>query len=294
LIENGCTEPMVSDLGGAAMAVNYGQYIDNMHAFVGMVSMAGFIPGLFSIKEGNGKICNILLEKANANVHLSTPIRTIKRVKANSYTIIGDNISLKYDAVVVAVPLQLSGIKLVGFDNVSETGNEGPYHRTVATFLNATGVRPEFFGGGFKFSDPPEILSTTPSETFTSVSPQDPVSDETSEPMDLNQDTTVYKVFSNDLLKKEDKTALFGDSIFEEYIADWRAYPSYAGFKERKISKLSLDGAAAAYISPIEWAASAMEMSCIGAANAANLIYRALNDRICKLDAASCKTEALS
>jgi len=255
--------------------------------------------------EGNGAICDRLLSHAKADVRLSTPVTTITRIASPS-TSAGEQpmmtkYSIKtgereeeeeiYDGLIVAAPLQLAKIQLINFPSLEEQGDydEGHYHRTVATFVTSNMVDPTFFQqhDGFDPKNPPDILAIKPGDQFSSIDTQDPASypgsssTTSSKEEEQEEEFHVHKVFSNMPLEDDTINRLFGKDHHGRQVhpVDWRAYPEYSGFENRRIRPLNIDtlpGGAAAYISPIEWAASAMEMSCIGANNAANIIAQSL------------------
>ncbi len=60
----------------------------------------------------------------------------------------------------------------------------------------------------------------------------------------------------------------------ETVVADWLAYPDYDVRQRASIDGLSFElHPGLYYINAIEWAASALEMSAVGAKNVANLAY---------------------
>ena len=90
----------------------------------------------------------------------------------------------------------------------------------------------------------------------------------------------VYRLFSHSPLSQETITAMFSSvlSVVEE---DWLAYPLYST-KDDFSSFQPSPGLF--YINRIEWAASAMEMSVIGAKNVVNLVKMYLNKSVDPLD----------
>lgn len=299
LESHGVGDPLLSDFAGMAMCVNYAQHVDAMHAFVGMVSLAGVQDGLWRIRGGNGRICAPLLALAGAEIRLQQHVQAVERrpsaqerAQMGRYTIVSTSRGSvrrdRYDGIVMASPLQLSGVQLVGFENgvAGTVGDEGEYQQCVATFIASNmGPKPEFFGkdandawsgGGVP---PDAIFATRPSPEFISCNRVPPCASGGSR--EENAKSRVWKIFSQEPLSPEQIRAIFGDAFdVEAALANataWRAYPRYDGWRERRISPLSLaDDGAVAYVSPVEWAASAMEMSAIGGVNAANLVTSAL------------------
>ena len=79
----------------------------------------------------------------------------------------------------------------------------------------------------------------------------------------------VYKVFSQGTLTEDELNGLFKQRN-EVVTCDWQAYPHYSNVTLTPF-KLAEN---LYHINAIEWAASAMEMSVIGAQNVANMVAK--------------------
>lgn len=181
-----------------------------------------------------------------------------------------------YDIVLIAAPLHPKTAK-IAFRNFDPPIAEFPnsYHQTVATFVHGN-LNSSFFG----YPDPSsfylgEILTTEdPKLFFNSISLISPVKGKAAA-LNALAGPAVWKVFSRQPLTKEEMHLLFSSYDTVE-VKKWLAYPEYSPAK--KIPPIILhDGLY--YLNGIEQMASAMEMSTIGAKNAALLAYHRWYDK---------------
>lgn len=125
---------------------------------------------------------------------------------------------------------------------------------------------------------PSEILSCNNTLFFNSIGRNSPVNLNTS-----SGNKHVWKVFSEHPLSNEQKKYLF-DEISSSKSVDWLAYPKYEG-NDFEPNNLKFELAENIYyINVIEAAASAMEMSVIGAKNVALLIHNKVTNISAMLD----------
>ena len=283
----GLRKDLVDELICAALKVNYGQ--DNsVDAFTTMVALAGMQDGsLWRVQDGNKLIPEHALDASKAVYHAANVI-SVTRKEINgkpSYTVEATDLrpsekdssveSLEYDVVILASPLNISKIQFHDFPNfIYTTAARTPYHRTVATFIKGQ-INPEMFGFQDYSNFPLDVLTKDMENSevnFNSIGaqiPSDIPNTEVSQyckPLTSNP-TRAWKVFSNTPLTSEDKNKLFCE-ISDEKELDWMAYPEYKPPEEYPSFVLD-DGMF--YINAIEKAASAMEMSAIGAKNASLL-----------------------
>ncbi|KAK4020758.1 prenylcysteine oxidase [Daphnia magna] len=258
----GISSLFIDELANAIMRVNYGQSTD-AHQFVGSVSLAGAETGLWSLRGGNKKIPQALLNTSRANfyyeeveaIHLNTDGRFSLRFKQN------DEMP-SYDAVILATPVT-NDTSSFGFENFPRQFHfPGRYHQTICTMVQGE-VNHETFGFADASSVIDDIFTTNRTLFFNSLARNYPVDMD-----DGGGDApSVWKVFSNEPLTKEELNILFS-SINETYVIHWKAYPEYDG----TISTGNFTLYPGLYhINAIEFAASAMEMSVIGARNVALL-----------------------
>ena len=93
----------------------------------------------------------------------------------------------------------------------------------------------------------------------------------TNEADDQNQ---VWKVFSQQPLSEEELNQIFKEKD-QVVTCNWLAYPHYSANQTKTFTNFKLEENLY-HINAIEWAASAMEMSVIGAKNVANMIIQNL------------------
>ncbi|KAE8747686.1 hypothetical protein FOCC_FOCC005665 [Frankliniella occidentalis] len=269
----GFSDLLVDEIVAATIRVNYGQDL-MVHKFVGSVSVAGATGDLWAVDGGNFRVAEKLLEASEAQLVRD---RVVKVSTANNGKLIvrrqGTNVendksdlSRAYDIVVLAAPLQTNSDSSIDLSEYPDKGWPGPYHHTVSTVLQGK-LNHSFFGYSEDEAMPDEILSTTGGLFFNSVSRIQPVDLTNKERI-----SDVWKVFSPVPLSDSEL-----DLLFIKYnknsvkVNDWLAYPHYArppSCNHFRIHKNFY------YLNTIEWAASAMEMSVIGAKNIALLAHK--------------------
>ena len=121
----------------------------------GMVSLAGAEPNLWSVKGGNWKVCEGLLNKSSATLNKNTQIIEIIK-KPNStdggrplYYLrsVETLINTPFDVVIVAVPLDVRQ-NFIGCQECTSwpvQSELGQFQQTVATFVNGT-LNEDVFG----------------------------------------------------------------------------------------------------------------------------------------------------
>lgn len=225
--------------------------------------MAGMDGSLWSVKGGNKRIAEILLEKSKAHLLPEYVVQITKN--HDSYTLLTNlNKKATYDYVVFAAPLAENQKIPIIFSNMPLALNKvGKYHQTVSTLIIGEMKRTKYS----LISDdllPITIISNSENEFFNSISNVEGVNETAS----LN----VWKIFSQQPLSKNQLDQVF-ENISEIKVVDWLAYPHYTVPTESQSFHIA---DRLYHINAIEWAASAMEMSCIGAKNVALLIKKHL------------------
>lgn len=293
----GISPLLVEELGTVATRVNYGQFTQSMHAFVGSVGLAGTQGDLWAVEGGNYKVAECALERAGAKLVLSQVVSVDKSGDNGGYlvTVKGgsggsrrlneegggvqedkvekeydDSVEkdevLEFDIIVIASPQTKDKVRLSG-NALNEVGNfPGKYHRTVATV-----VKGDLVPSALNFTDLSSFTTTnfflSPSNYLISISKLSPV--DYLGPEDDN--LSVYKIFSTRQLVNEDLIKLFSP-VYKVVVEDWLAYPNYnySSGHSTDLTNFTLSPGLY-YTSRIEWAASAMEMSVIAAKNVANI-----------------------
>lgn len=271
-------EALVRELIAGAMYMNYGQGL-SVNAFTCMVSLAGVQEEkLWSVVGGNRLIPETALERSGAELHKCsvTSITRIERDQVVRYTIETDGESSyeEYDAVIVATPLYGKSIQFKNFPSpiYTEDITNTSYHRTVAEFIDGE-INPAFFG--LDDNDRSFPLVTITSEfveevpfQFCSVCveipSEEPEAAKARYLKPLTEDRSrVWKVFAPRPLTSTEKQQMF-KIVKAEATVDWLAYPNYN--PPETFPPFELDRGMF-YVNGIENAASAMEMSAIGAMN---------------------------
>lgn len=224
--------------------------------------MAGMDGTFWAIKGGNKKVPEKLIEHNKVNLINEYVTEIIKNEK--SYTLItATNKNATYDYVVFAAPLAENQKVPITFTNTSLlVNNIGKYHRTVSTLVIGDINKKKFS----PLSDETSqfvVISNNDNEYFNSVSNVGAVNETY---ISLN----VWKVFSQKPLTEDQIDQLF-DQTKEIKEVDWLAYPHYEVPTTPRNFRID---DRLYHINAIEWAASAMEMICIGAKNVALLIKK--------------------
>ena len=273
LLEQGLSELLIDELITAITRINYGQSTE-VNAFTGMVSIAGAERNLWSVKGGNWKVCEGLLNKSSVTLNQNTQIIEIIK-KPNSvengkplYYLRGTKtlISTPFEVVIVAVPLDVSQ-NFIGCSECDAwpTQSElGQFQQTVATFVNGTPNQDVFKTAS-------DVIGTMekPDIFFNSIGKLASVHKGKGESAINN----VWKVFSRKPLTEDQKEKLFPQSTESKEII-WLAYPHYT--PPETFLPFVLDEGVF-YVNAIEWSASAMEMSALSARNAALLTGKYFN-----------------
>ncbi|XP_046394831.1 prenylcysteine oxidase-like [Ischnura elegans] len=275
----GVSNRTIDEIVMAGLMVNYGQ-TTAAQKFVGSVSSAAGDGHLWSIAGGNKLIPEMLLKHSGANF-IKAKVKQITLLQDSGnfnlsfisdgddspeHRSASDGISASvyetYDVVILAAPLT-SDTNQIAFKNFPSSFSipGGKYHRTVCTFVKGE-INAAYFG--MKEKDV-EILSIKNDLKINSISR---VHDVRSLPK--SDDQKVWKVFSQKPLEDDDLKDLFS-KIDETKVVDWLAYPHYNSYQ--KLGSFILHDKLY-HVNAIEWAASAMEMSVIGAKNVALLAHK--------------------
>ncbi|KRY34946.1 Prenylcysteine oxidase, partial [Trichinella spiralis] len=281
LTKCGIENAIIDELVQAAMLCNYGQSVD-IHSFVGLVSLAGMQQNLWSVAEGNCTVAEKLLETSKATFH-SCRILEITRQMNGSFSLhIASDGALNtwrdgYRSVVIACPLIAGQIELNLANLPSLEPFRTAYHRTVATFVSGIlrkhhpwSNRPDFVK---------TVLVSDVDFPIASMVKVDPLGKDDRLERKNGKNYDMYKLFSRDFLTTEQLNMVFEQFSYHTAVS-WLAYPEYTG-QSRDCSFILTDGLY--YVNAIENAASAMEMSCIGAKNVALLLACHWNGDLTKI-----------
>jgi prenylcysteine oxidase/farnesylcysteine lyase len=245
--------------------------------------MAGVEDGLWSVKGGNKKIPELLVKKAKANL-IEGEVTIVRMVDEDEPTYEIDykckNCDNKneiktreYDIVVVATPLHqdMNKIQFEGFPTPIKNFPQ-KFHKLTATMIKGV-PNDTHFGIGTPDGFPSELLTSNADVYFNSIARKIPVTGE--------EGHSVYRVFSNAPLSKENVNTYF-KSEDDLRMVTWSAYPEY-DFKPDSLPPFVLHDKVY-YVNAIELAASAMEMSALSAKNIALLAYNHWTGNLDKID----------
>lgn len=271
-------DDLVDELVSATVQAVYNQDGRLITALSGMVSLARSANDKYwSVLGGNEILCPHLLSKTNATLHLNSPVTEIMYVSSAGLAVTYQETltSLQesmYNAVILATPLPSSGIQLKGFPQPVPALNPGIYQKTTTTLVKGD-VNLTYFGLDVD-ADVPWLFGMPASNDI-------PISlIELTPPVDgsATQGKPVWKVQSTDSLLKTPANLQFLNMLFPNCTATEHtfvnAYPHFTS--PDSLGPLVL-GEGLFYSSGIEWAGSAMEMSCISAKNSALSLVRFLH-----------------
>jgi prenylcysteine oxidase/farnesylcysteine lyase len=274
LLKNGYTAEFINELVVGHTRLYFGQNT-TVSAFAGMISLAEN-SGTWHVIGGNNQVCEQLLSRSGVHVSYNTTVIHIGKGKSPSfgdtvytlsYSVGGSSevITKQYDIVVVAAPLEKADMKFSGFPVTPKS--PGTFQRTVATFV-AGCINNSYFQYTGSPKDFPSLVLTmeVPSISFNSIGQESTVYQKL-------PSETVYKVFSRQVLSEQDINALFSN-VNSTVLKDWLANPHYD--PPTNFLPFVLDDHMF-YLNTIEWAASAMEMSCLSAKNVALITAASLN-----------------
>jgi len=277
LINNkGISEELTNVLVNGALLVNYGQDC-NLNGFAGAVGISGFESGTWAVNGGNYQLCENSVGESRAN-HIRSAVNSVefnagdKKFSVSS----NGNLTRSYDIVILASPLYYNG-PAIDVAKACSNGRKCPtnkkhkqsYRSTVATFiygrLNSTTFECK------NKECPITKINTVEDSIYRSIALQAPADYSSDEDELLNEDKIgVYKIFSTRTLTDSQLDYLF-EIYKEKKEVPWKAYPKFQPPEHLESFVLNEEGFY--YTSPIEWSASAIEMSIISAKNAALLAF---------------------
>lgn len=205
------------DIVGPATRVNYLSDLDDIHAFGAYISMAA--SNANAIKGGNFQIFERFLEESEAQILLNTKVTKISQNGDGKWTVsYGDGDSAKFDQVVIAAPLQLTGIVFEGAD-MSKLQNV-EYRIVHATYIQ-TPIdhlmdKPQFGSKG------------VPQTMFTTANDSIPFKSTNIVHYDNSTNKVTYKVFTDEAIDKDFVAEQFFSNMTDVEILfahEWKAYP---------------------------------------------------------------------
>jgi prenylcysteine oxidase/farnesylcysteine lyase len=176
LLSKGIGPPFSTDIVQASTRVNYAQNLAQIHGLETMVCMA--TDGAMAVSGGNWLIFDGMLKASRADVRLNSSVSSIVKQRDGSYIVahkvanpapggrgfvLSESTEETYDAVVIAAPLQFSGIHLSPMPEYPpDRINYVRLHVTL--FTSPHRLSPLFFGLEAGASTPEVVLTTLPND----------------------------------------------------------------------------------------------------------------------------------
>lgn len=266
----------IEHLINSATLVNYGQNVRTLPAFVASVATAGtdLNSQLWSVEGGNELLAQRMANESGANIFLNEPIAKITKNSNGTYTLVDNSNQEKvFDSVVIAHPLALSKMEFEEFCPLVmkkvDLERAKKYHKVLATFVRGRRNIDD------SYCSTSDILVCKDNFRFQSVGFNTPVDSTKGQ----GNCSSVYKIFSPSELDNGLLNQLFNETE-EKKVIEWKAYPEF------KVGQVTRDDGPSFqldeglyYVNAVEWAASAIEMSLIGAKNVALLTFKYLEQK---------------
>lgn len=291
---NGIDDAFSHDVVQASTRVNYAQNLDVIHGLETMVCMAA--DGAMSIEGGNWRIFDHMVTSSGAVRALATKAHSITRlatgdleIEANpsaADSVPGDTWRATFDEVILAAPMQFSGIEWADTVGLLHRPDTIPYVRLhVTIFTSPHLLDPKAFGLAPTDRVPRSLLTTTPSADgpkpeFLSISLlRDVVNPETGELEYAYKVFTLHRIRTRFLRKVLGLAAEQPDDDGDQELPRehvswilrkvWNSYP-------RELPRITFEPTKLAddvwYTSGIESFISTMETSALMGKNVARLI----------------------
>ncbi|KAK3102245.1 hypothetical protein FSP39_009872 [Pinctada imbricata] len=287
---DGYSDRFIDEFVTGAMRTNYGQNAD-IHGFVGAVSLAGVEPGLWSVKGGNYRIPENLIPLSKINlIQGDVKSITLLEYQESNYELrylptspkLANNAEIQtkgYDVIVIANPMH-DGFPDIKFEDFPNEIKNFPqkFHRIIATFVDGVPNNTHY---GFENLDGfPSTILTCKNDLF--LNSYGKHNDVLGNPAEKSVgDRSVGKIFTN-RPPTEQEVNIYFKKKEDVRMVNWLAYPEY-DFDIDNLPPFVLHDNMY-YINGIEMAASAMEMSVIGARNVALLSYNHWYGHLDKID----------
>ncbi|XP_070578231.1 uncharacterized protein [Ptychodera flava] len=249
----------------------YHQQLDSTHAFSCLVTLTSAAETAYSVKGGNSKLPMALLSASGATAQYQSIVTSLTQNTDKSYSVdyrteTGKTATVHADAVVIAAPLEWTGIEFINFKPTTRQ----PIRNWVnwfVTIVAATRVNPRHFGQNESWTEPEFILTTSNASTpWVSI-----------QYLDTAGMVNIYKIFS------DVNMTTFLDEIFigvvQVYDHFWPYTFPVMGPLTKDSQYQSIKLANGLYnINTMESVVSAMEGSVISGRNVAKMVTEYLTD----------------
>eukprot|EP00123_Amoebidium_parasiticum_P015927 comp23208_c0_seq1/m.37721 comp23208_c0_seq1/g.37721 ORF comp23208_c0_seq1/g.37721 comp23208_c0_seq1/m.37721 type:complete len:379 (-) comp23208_c0_seq1:489-1625(-) len=169
--KSGVGERLQRELLSGATRCNYGQELSAMHTLGYAIAMVGSDDQVFSVVEGNQRVVETLAETSGATIRTGTKVTAVAPCGGDSsrqcvaYEGSDGTGGEGFDAVVIAAPLEVAGMKLQPM-NVSL---EHRKYMTIHVTLVQGTMDPTYFGKKSIEQVPATILTAAGTQPFLSV-----------------------------------------------------------------------------------------------------------------------------
>lgn len=162
LQEMGVNEKIIAELAIPANRTIYHQCGDRqMNGFAGFVSLiASDNQPIYYINNGNKTLCQKLISKSGAKLHLAKKVISISQID-KGYNVATSDGKLEFDIVVIATPLEVADIEI---ENVKDMVDINSYNRKFVPYTKtivAGEINPSYFG----VKEAPDMIMTTENST---------------------------------------------------------------------------------------------------------------------------------
>lgn len=236
----------------------------SMNAFASLIVMSavGGSEQPFAVDGGNALVCRHLLDTAEAEIRLETPVDRISMLSTKdgpTYSIeTGQGVDERFDAVCLATPLEVSDIE---FENVDLPANVADRrYLTLHVSIVVGRLDPDYFDCQAAADIPGFVLTTAAADDpFMFLLQRGETGDETA---------AIYQLWSRTAGDDERLTDVFAQ-IDDHRTVTWDAFPELSPGVSMPPFRLAHG---LYYVNAAESIASAMEAEAIGSRNVANLI----------------------
>lgn len=249
LSQQGIDKSVINELVTGIAGVMTGSSLENYHALVTVASISILTSAqdLLSIKGGNQKLCERFVDEADAKLRTGECIETVIS-RDEGVQVSTDEISETFDAVILAVPLEQSGIE-VRDGNGTVSTPERQYNESEIAVIDGT-IDSSAFGGQ---SPPPFVLCGHDRDlSFTTF---------------WRVDNELYELIAPEISER------ILDELFESWRIEahkhWNPWPLLTPPVRPVDFEISPN---VYYVNAIESCFSTMAMSSIGAQNVVNLL----------------------
>ncbi len=261
----------------------YSQNLDNYNIIAALVNVqASNSATLRTFKHGNRNFFEtavrmITCQARYNHLHLNQSIVSIEK-KTESYVItLEDGSTREFDAVVIAVPLEVSGISFINLEKVNKYIQSSSREFIKTHLATVKGkVNPAYFGLSHP-SQVPNLITTTKTSEHEAC----PFLSVQTLWRSKEDQYTVTKILSKHPISKEQFQQMFLDIQEVQHFEFPYAYPKLRPLREEELkAPTQLDatpGGGLYYINSIETIASAMEASVYSAKNVAHMVVKKLS-----------------